>query len=204
MMKRTVVGVSGLPGTGKDTLADVLVAEFGFTKAAFADAVYVEIAAAFEVSVATLRARHTKERAMPFLDIDFCTDREFAALASKIAVMDNGCLSPRMTLRLWATEYRRARKGDNYWVDQLEQTIRTRPGPVVVTDVRFENEAELVRSYSEPRLIHLRREGVTIDKHQHSSDGGVKVHDGDFYLSNDGDVEAYQHAVLDWARRNLP
>lgn len=204
MIKVTAVGIAGLPGSGKDTMADQLVANHGFLKVAFADPVYEEVSKAFNVSEERLRQREGKELPQPFLDLDFCNDRTFAALVPLHAVLEDNCLSPRMALRLWATEYRRA-ADDRYWLKQLDLWVRgSYHDLIVIPDVRFENEAELVRSYSEPRLVHLQRTGVAIDSHRHASDMPVLVHDNDTYLSNDGDLPAFQHKIEHWAALHLP
>lgn len=204
MIKVTAVGLTGLPAVGKDTMADLLVREFDFRKVAFADPVYREIARAFEVPESLLRQRGGKEKAQPWLDLDFCHDREFAALVTKNTVLDQNCLSPRMALRWWGTEYRRA-ANPSYWIEQLEAWVREcRHDKIVVSDVRFENEAELVRSYSEPRVVHLSRAGVIADHLRHASDEPVLVHDTDTYLANDGDLLAFEDRVRHWARLHLP
>lgn len=46
----------------------------------------------------------------------------------------------------WGTEFRRNLFGEDYWLRRLEETLTGSPASVaVVTDVRFQNEAELIR-----------------------------------------------------------
>lgn len=47
-------------------------------------------------------------------------------------------------LQWWGTEYRRS-QNPNYWVDKLRSQLLGLSGVSIVTDVRFYNEAELIR-----------------------------------------------------------
>ncbi|KWU17824.1 hypothetical protein AS149_13975 [Burkholderia cenocepacia] len=62
------------------------------------------------------------------------------------ALIDNK-RSPRWTMQLWGTEYRRKSKYgiDSYWLDQVAALIKAHPNQdFVITDVRFRNEAVFV------------------------------------------------------------
>ena len=55
--------------------------------------------------------------------------------------------SPRWTLQLWGTEYRRRSEHgyDSYWLDKVSSLIKINPEKrFVITDVRFTNEADWV------------------------------------------------------------
>lgn len=178
-MKRVVVGVTGLPGAGKDTVAEHLVADYGFKRFAFADEVYREVAEAFNVTVEFLRARVAKEAPSPLLTLCGCRDMSFceALLELHGELSFSAPRSPRWILQQWATEYRRGQNPE-YWVLKLVEQVLAEPTttPVVISDVRFENEANAVRmlgamSNGESHVWHVTRS--TDSKTAHASDDGL-------------------------------
>jgi hypothetical protein len=72
---------------------------------------------------------------------------------------------------------------------------------VVITDVRFENEAELVRGNGV--LVHIRRPGA-VPVEAHISESGVPVKEGDFVIDNTGSLSALRRQIEELARANLP
>ena len=53
-------------------------------------------------------------------------------------------------MQWWGTEYRRQLDSDTYWIERLQLTIdsllRRGTRKIAITDVRFENEAELIHA----------------------------------------------------------
>lgn len=52
--------------------------------------------------------------------------------------------SPRSVLQWWGTEFRR-NQNISYWTDKVEETVINNPGRWVLSDVRFDNEEDLLR-----------------------------------------------------------
>ena len=73
------IGLAGLAGSGKDTVADALVTHAGFTKLSFADALRIEIATGYTLGAAAglLSERATKELPHPALAFNRCKDAGF-------------------------------------------------------------------------------------------------------------------------------
>jgi hypothetical protein len=144
---RRLIGLTGRPGSGKDSCAQALAAH-GFQAIAFADALRQEVAAAWRVDLRMLTDRATKETALPALAIGRCGERCFVEWAVFHGHSLHEPRSPRWVLQRWGTEFRRGQTPD-YWVRQVEGWVAQRPGPsaagVVITDVRMPNEAALVR-----------------------------------------------------------
>lgn len=165
-MNRIVVGLLGLKGSGKDTCAKYLVEEKGFIRIGFADALYREVAQAFDVTVEFLGNRETKETDLPSLALVHCSDAAFIRTVRE----EEGALaepdyqkflhkprSPRYLLQLWGTEYRRRRGVDGYWLDIVKAAIDAQPDKCfVVTDVRFSNEANFIEELNGV-LVRVRR-----------------------------------------------
>lgn len=168
-----VVGLLGLRGSGKDTAALALV-EKGWERVAFADALYLEVSAAFGVSVEFLRDRDRKEVPQAELALNRCTDPLFVAVMledmglplregqwPQIEEALRAPRSPREILQKWGTEYRRMHFSDNYWRDQVAALIKASPQRnFVVTDVRFPDEARLLEREFEGKLARVVRPGL--------------------------------------------
>lgn len=98
----------------------------------------------------------------------------------------------RMGLQWWGTELRRA-QDEEYWVKQLIQSIRTSDCDVaVVTDCRFPNEAETVRSMG-GNVIRIERSGPSGDCHP--SETMMDNYQFDYVICNRGTMEDLEHEV---------
>lgn len=130
--RRRVVGLTGYARSGKDTVGQHLVKTCGFTRVSFADAV--------RDAVYTLNPIMYQEDREEFVRVQDIVD-EGGWEATKV-VHDEG----RRLLQVMGTEVGRMLFGENVWVDIADRKIQAIDGPVVITDVRFDNEAEYVRA----------------------------------------------------------
>lgn len=170
-----LIGLTGHAGVGKDTVADLLVRHARFRKLAFADALRAEVANAFNLPLADLSSPHLKNVATVGLRMRLAP-RDFLAavvLSLSAAAPDHRTplsdawldepRSPRQIMQWWGTEYRRA-QAPRYWTQQLisRLTDYRRDGETrfVVTDVRFDNEADSVREAGGD-IWQVTRPGVT-------------------------------------------
>lgn len=181
-----LIGLTGLAGAGKDSVADCLVQCAGFRKLAFADALRDEVEQAFEqlgTADTLLTDRQRKELPCPELALGWCTNLEFVRAVE--AAVFGGSMplheldeprSPRQILQWWGTEYRRGQDAD-YWICLLGNRIRTLIGQgcwrLVVTDCRFANEATTLRGAG-GELWQVFRPGLPLVEGGHASqtDGG--------------------------------
>lgn len=154
----TIIGLAGPAGCGKDTVANLLATHFHFTTLAFADRLRFEVCQAFSVSLSTLTHRPTKEEAIPELALERCLDNNFtSAMLRTVFKTFEGSVeefmeqprSPRQIMQWWGTEYKRSQL-PNYWTQILVQRVNHQQLLYqlrhVITDVRFENEAQAVRN----------------------------------------------------------
>jgi hypothetical protein len=129
----TLIGLTGLAGTGKDTVADLLVTHCGFTKLAFADKLYAEIEHAFGVEQLYLKHRSTKEHPMTALALRKCNADGFVGrmiihYGEQDQRLDlDAPRSPRQILQWWGTEYRRKQNPD-YWTTAVNHQIKYHVG----------------------------------------------------------------------------
>lgn len=158
-----VIGMTGLKGSGKDTAAAHLVNNHGFLRVAYADALYDEVSKAFGVSQYFLQNRDTKETDLPELALDNCTNKEFVELMIHEAGNGNEDFikaprSPRWVTQLWGTEYRRNTTDPKYWIKRLQSSIsKASTNQIVVTDVRFIDEADLITDYYLGSIVRITR-----------------------------------------------
>ena len=189
-----LIALCGAAGAGKDTVADMRPAR----KLAFADALYREVAEAWGVEQHVLRCRETKELESPILSVAHCKDLGFRTNCWRD--FHNRPRSPRQILQWWG-DYRRAQDPD-YFVNSLLWAIQN-DGKTdhVITDVRFPNEAALVRQLG-GQLWQIRRPGYEAGGTGHASDTAGDEFAPDVVLENFGSLDDLHRTVLDaWEHR---
>ena len=127
-----IVGICGLIGSGKGTVADILV-EQGFTKVSFADKLKDGVATIFGW-----------DRAM--LEGDTNKSREWREQVDEFWTKETGrTITPRIVLQEFGTECMREGFDNGVWVSLLKKYMIDNPGNYVVPDVRFRNEQDMIR-----------------------------------------------------------
>ncbi|MEG1040567.1 MAG: hypothetical protein RSE94_11700 [Pseudomonas sp.] len=192
-----LIALCGAAGAGKDTVADMLPAR----KLAFADALYREVAEAWGVTVEWLKDREQKERPVYGLAFWKCKDDDFHFSTYDFRKAEHDLSgenprSPRQILQLWG-DYRRAQDPD-YFVKKLKTAVGREDWwdqDVVITDVRFPNEAALVRQLG-GQLWQIRRPGYEAGGTGHASDTDGGEFRPDVVLENFGDLEFLKKVVL--------
>ena len=213
-----LIGLAGSAGSGKDTVADYLVAQHGFTKFSFSDALYREVSEAFSIPIDELKHRGGKELPHPKLVEAYCKDPEFAKLMRAEADARNAYVqppvqvaarwvsySPRWVLQHWGTEYRRAQDPD-YWLKAASLWVQawlevTKDdgqvhGGLVNTSVRFPNELAWIDEM-QGVVWHVRRHDVSgvASELQHVAEQELPVAEQDHILNNDGTIEELNTTV---------
>lgn len=213
-----IIGLTGPAGSGKDTVAGILQTHCNAAVLAFADALRNEIVDAYCIEHTVLTRRETKELAHPALALSRCTDGAFVdrMVVHHMAGMPDGGMageridlaahrSPRQIMQWWGTEYRR-RQDPNYWVAKARQTVHwtlktLRASAIVLTDVRFDNEAELVRSLG-GEIWQVKRPGCDVASGAHTSEVTGATFAPSVVINNCFDVRHLQGVVLSaWAER---
>lgn len=206
-----LIGLAGSAGTGKDTVADYLVAQYGFTKFSFSDALYREVSEAFGVPVEELQDREKKEVPHPGLVMHKCNDpifgRKMFADALGRGVISPGfeSFSPRWVLQRWGTEYRRAQDPE-YWLKQAALWVQAwldvtmddgqYHAGLVNTSVRFPNEQAWINEM-DGAVWHVRRpdRGHYASQLDYVSEQELPVGEHDRVIWNTGTVEQLNTAV---------
>ena len=162
--KMRLIGIAGPARAGKDTLASYLLDNLSddWTRSSFAD---------------PLKAM------LSVIGVD-CSDD------AKAVIDDSYGVTPRHMMQTLGTEWGRHMIDGDIWVKAF---ARLNAGKcVIVPDVRFENEADLVREHGV--LIHLTGRGGI--EGSHVSENAIEFKPGDIVVDNSRDL-AWLHSQVD-------
>lgn len=169
MARPPLIGIAGRARSGKDTVANFLIAAIGGYRYSFADPIR-SMLAPLGVDMNDPYWQDRKEEIIPALGV-----------------------SPRRMMQTLGTEWGRELINPHLWLILANhRLLRDGPG-MVIPDVRFENEAEWIRRYG-GRIIHVyRTDGREVEAH--ASEAGVKRLPEDIQLFNTGTLEELQILV---------
>lgn len=151
---RLVIGLTGLAGAGKSTVANLLAEKYGFVVLGFADAMREAL-----LTLDPMISEHMRLRPMVGA---FGWDK-----------VKRTYPEARRLLQVFGTDVVRALDPE-FWVTALDRKLRECPGAerVVVADVRFDNEAEWVHSLgSRSRVYKVQRD---VKRMTHASESGIR------------------------------
>ena len=127
-----IIGLIGFAGSGKGTIADILVAKKGYTKLAFADAVKDATAAIFGWPRSLLEGDTAESREWREKKDEWWSEKTELHI------------TPRNMLQLMGTEVGRGMIHPDLWIYALEKRIDMYQN-VVIADVRFPNEMNFIQ-----------------------------------------------------------
>lgn len=175
-----LIGITGKAGAGKDTLADALVLEYGADKYSFARPIKEALNAMFGWTMDQWDDRVWKEKVIPWLG-----------------------KSPRQCAQTLGTEWGREVIHQELWVMLAEQrfirhldeyTYANETPPFVIPDLRFDNEAVMIKSQG-GIVVEVRR-GEAAPISAHKSEAGVQAALVDLVIVNDGSMQLYLERAL--------
>lgn len=159
----TIIGIAGRAGSGKDTVADRMVQDHAFRKMSMARPLKDGMAAMGFPEPAN---RDDKERLIPGFTFTW-----------------------RQAAQKLGTEWGRGLDGE-IWTKVMERILLTLSGPVVISDIRFDNEADMIRGMG-GKILHLSgRQADLGGAAAHASEAGVTVLPSqDAMIDNSGDLD---------------
>lgn len=166
-----IIGLNGLKGSGKDTVGQYLVDNWGYTRASFAEKLKTSAAELFDVLPESWEQWKNEpettvsinRRSVPIVNL---TVREF--------------------LQRYGTESHRDIFGSDFWVDEALKGLDPNK-KTVFTDARFENELERIKSLGGYN-VQILRPGV-FTKDSHASEVPPPQHLIDYAIDNDGSFD---------------
>lgn len=130
-----ILGLVGLIGSGKDTVADYLVNVHGFRRESFAGTLKDAVAAVFGWDRTLLEGRTKASREW--------REQRDPWWAVRLNMPD---LTPRWVLQHWGTEVMRQGFHDDIWIASIENKIRNLQDNVIISDCRFPNEIAAIKA----------------------------------------------------------
>lgn len=140
-----IIGVCGLIGSGKDTIADYLVNIHEFRRESFANTLKDAVSSIFGWDRDLLEGRTRQSREWREQVDPWWSQR-----------LDMPQLTPRWVLQHWGTEVVRRAFHDDTWIASLENKLRKISDDVVISDCRFPNEISAIRQVG-GRVIQVHR-----------------------------------------------
>ncbi|MFD0044758.1 hypothetical protein ACFVGV_06160 [Pseudarthrobacter scleromae] len=181
MTASPIVGLIGKKRSGKDTFGGALIDAHGFTRVAFADPVR---RAALDldpyVGRPALPGQLAPQREVRLSDVIEAIGWE----AAKDYVPE-----VRRILENFGTNSIRKLDPD-FWVRMAVEKILTTPGPVVVTDVRFPNEADKIRELG-GYVVRIIRPGFESAPGSHICETSLDDYVADVTFYNDSSLEEF-------------
>lgn len=205
-----IIGLSGRKAAGKDTVADILVRDHGFTKVSFAEPIKTMVEALDPIVGYDVYAPCScgEDGCAPEVDEVRLSDLYDMGYDNETIKDSPWGDEVRALWQRFGTEVMRA-EDENYWVDKAAKAVlESTEDRIVFTDVRFPNEAEMIYSLGGPFTFDgsmyfseitssvwqiSRPESETEDGHESESWAGLL--DEEVQIINSGTLEELPEAV---------
>lgn len=130
-----IIGITGLIGSGKDTVANYLTTFHGFKRESFAGSLKDAVAQVFGwdrelLEGHTTYSREWREQVDPWW-------------SNRLNIPN---LTPRWVLQYWGTEVCRKSFHDDIWIASVEHKVLNSKDNVVISDCRFSNEIVAIKN----------------------------------------------------------
>lgn len=168
-----IIGLSGKAQAGKDTVAAILVEDYGFTRLAFADVIKAAVYTLDPiVSLSGLRLQHLVdtngwEAAKQFPEV-------------------------RRLLQIFGSEVGRDLIDEQIWIELTMNGIKA-SGNFVISDVRFRNEAEEIK-YQGGQVWRITR-AINNPVNFHRSETELDSWNFDQYIPNNATIEDLRNEI---------
>lgn len=189
-----IIGVCGLIGSGKGTVADILVEEHDYKKLSFADALKDGVAAMFDWPRHLLEGDTEESRVW----------REEPDLYWSAETRSE--ITPRLVLQLVGTECMRNGFYDGIWVSLAKRKLVRFPNQNwVIPDTRFPNEINMIQSLGgeiwrvkrgdDPDWFTAYRENNIVPTDVHPSEYEWARSDFNKIIENEGSLEDLKETI---------
>ena len=189
-----LIGLVGLIGSGKDTVAEQLVINHNFRRDSFAKSLKDAVSAIFGwdrqlVEGNTTESRLWREQPDPYWSRCF-----------------GKTVTPRWIMQYWGTEIMRGNLHDNIWIDSF--IARYDGGDIVISDTRFINEIETIKKH-QGKIVLIKRGSIPTreemqQKGVHQSEWDWIGQQFDYELDNSGTLQDLNQRIDDMITHLLP
>jgi hypothetical protein len=178
--KTSLIGIHGPLESGKDTVAKTIMQLFPgkYRQYAFAWPIKEASKIIFGFTDEDVNNRLLKERTHPFWGI-----------------------TPRWALQSLGTDWGRNLIRKDIWILRAQEEIKKNADEgfgTIISDVRFDNEADVIRSRN-GSLICIRRPTLdtSLDRYNHASEGGINNIYEDVVIHNNGTLQQFKQKITE-------
>lgn len=166
-----IIGLTGYAQSGKDSVANILVNNYGYTRVAFADPIRELL---YQMNPAVKDGGYRVQSTVDAYGWDVAK----TAFPEVRNMLQNLGVGARKTF------------GDMFWVQQALRQVSPE-GNFVITDVRYPNEAKAIRAYEDSQIWRIKRSGVE-PVNAHASETAMDGEKVDQIFVNNGTLEDLQ------------
>lgn len=179
-----LIGFGGYAQTGKDTCAEYLFSKYGFWHYKFAD-----------------KLKEMVEGVNPYVFHYPNAYMRYSQAVHGLGYEQAKKTFPevRNLLKNFGMEMRK-QFGEDVWVDLLFNNIESFENNIVISDVRFKNEAEAIKKYG-GTVVRVKRPGIGPHSN-HASETELDKIEYDYTINNEGSVFDL-HAKIDHILREV-
>jgi dephospho-CoA kinase len=175
-----IIGLSGYARSGKDTIAEILIMNYGFKRLAFADNIRKAI---LKLNPILSDGHRVSERV-----------KELGWEPTKAMT------EMRRLLQVFGTEVGREMFGEDFWVKQVFKQIQEEEiyKNFVITDVRFPNEANFIKANG-GEIWRINR-GSNKPINAHMSESALDDYKFDRIVSNESTIQELESEIFNLMR----
>lgn len=172
-----IIGLCGFKQSGKSTVGDILIKDFGFKRAYFAEPLKNMLATLY-------RSAGVTDENLIWEKLEGSLKEEYCEILSN---------TPRVAMQALGTEWRLL-VDEKLWVNILINKLKTMTNEnVVITDIRFPIEiAELKYWFPETEIWNIFRPGFGTTGHVSEQDVSILA---DKLLANDSTIDAIYNKI---------
>ena len=171
-----LIGLVGLIGSGKDTVAERLITHHGYKRDSFAKSLKDAVSSMFNWDREMLEGNTTSSRHWREQPDKFWSEK----MGKEV--------TPRLILQQFGTEVMRGQMYDGIWVDSV--IGRYKGENTVISDTRFQNEIKTIKAHGGKILLVKRGELPTREEMQkqgaHRSEWDWMGSEFDYIIENNG------------------
>ena len=186
-----LIGLVGLIGSGKDTVAERLITHHGYKRDSFAKSLKDAVSSMFNWDREMLEGNTTSSRHWREQPDKFWSERMGAEI------------TPRWVLQYFGTEVMRQGMYDGIWVDSV--IGRYKGENTVISDTRFQNEIKTIKAHGGMIVLVKREEIPTREEMQkqgaHQSEWDWIGSNFDYIIDNTSSLEGLNANVDQFIRQ---
>lgn len=183
-----IIGVCGLIGSGKGTVADILQNNHDFVKISFADSLKDAVSVVFGWDRALLEGDTDESRAW--------REQVDPWWAGRLGFAD---LTPRWVLQMWGTEVCREGFHKDIWIASMEKKLSDHSRNYVIPDTRFPNEINMIqRMDGQVWCVKRGADPSWVGRYLRTNKPPVDIHPSEWqWLTSDFDQTIYNNGTID-------